>query len=170
MNFKKVCFAVSMTTVFVFAGFSLLNVRRFITAEASNSRVLTISNISWKNTYFCYGTTTNGNKITFERKAQYSGAYNVFCNYTKIHYITAIKATFSTTSQVKVGWNNATQTSSYTDIPQHGLSENIYYDYQTIQSGKKFTFTYNRVFYFTLIDMSECKELGVSSLTIYYDC
>ena len=165
----------SALTSFVVASSCLL-VSKFTsqpqeTNAATNNYTLTISSFSWKNTYFCYANTTNGNKITFERKSRYNNdKYGFFYNFTKIHYIKSITATFSATSTVKVKWNNATKTSSYTDISSPSWGENTYYDEATITSGKKYSFSYGSVMYFALYNTSEGNDLGLTKIVINYTC
>ena len=156
------------SSCFIFSKFS---VQPLETNAAANNYTLTISSFTWKNTYYCYANTTNGNKLTFERKSRWSdNKYGFFCNSTKIHYIKSITATFSATSTVKVKWNNATKTTSYTDIPSPGWGENVYYDEATITSGKKYSFSYGSVMYFALYNSSEGNDLGLTKIVINYTC
>ncbi len=162
------CLALA-TTVAVTLGLSTDMVG--IDAGSASNYSLAISSFTWRNTYFCYANTTNGNKLTFERESKYNdGKYGCFHNDTKIHYIKSITAIFSSTATIKVSWNNATRTSSYTDIPGPGWGNNGYYDEATITSGKKFTFTYGYVMYFSIFNSSNGNDLGLSRIVINYSC
>ena len=142
-----------------------------VLTESSNTYTLTISSFSWKNTYYCYATTKNGNKLSFTRKSSWNTKnFNYFVNSTKIHYIKSITATFSTTGSVKVGWNKVVQTESYKDVPEHGTGENAYYSYANLSSGVKYTFSYSKVYYFVIFDQYNDRDLGLSRLVIAYNC
>lgn len=141
-----------------------------VTAASKKNYTLTITSFSWKNTYYCYANTSNGNKLTFKRESSYhDGKYNIFTNNTAIHHIKAITATF-TASSVKIGWNKVAQTSTYTEVPSHGTSESSYYSYASLTSNKRYAFSYGQVYYFVIWDTYNYNNLGLSKIIIEYYC
>ncbi len=163
-----------LSMAFSFLHFKYFNKNVLFNANAAQKTyTLTIEEFKYKNTYYLYKNTTNGNQLTFTREgSSYStGKYYKFYNSTPIHYLKTITATYTANETVTIVYNILAQNpNNYSNVTPGGGGGDACWSSATIHSGSKFTFPVSNSFYFYIRTENNQHELGLTKLVITYNC